>query len=97
MTAIKTKRQYMDVETNEYFDLYSDSNTHEFSLISNGSKRHAKGTEVNGFYICSHTSCTIKINAKKQIYLPQGTFYNLKEGEKVTHRKFICFSRFTKV
>lgn len=92
----KTQRSFKDVESSEIFNLFMDSDTHEFKLISDGSKKYAKRTEVNGFYICAHTSCTIKINGKKQVELPMGKFYNLKEGEKITHKKYCGFKRFSK-
>lgn len=92
-----SKRKYTDVETGEEFVLYVGETTHEFKLISQGSKEYAAGTEVNGFYICSFTACTIKLNTGRKIYLPMGTFYNLKEEESVISRKFIGFNKFVKV
>lgn len=97
-----SKRKYTDVETGEEFILYVGETTHEFKLFSHGSKRYAAGTEVNGFYLCSFTACTIKLNTGRKIYLPMGTFYNLKETdngiiEQVITRKFDGFNKFTKV
>lgn len=91
-----TKRIFTDIEENEPFRLYVNSDTHEYFLISDGTEKYAKGTEVNGFYICAHDCVTIRINGKKDIKLSQGSFYNLKEGEAVTHKKYAGFSRFTK-
>jgi uncharacterized membrane protein YfhO len=93
----KTQRSFKDVETKEIFCLLMDDETKDFKLVSDGSEVFAKGTEVNGFYICAHTDVTIKINNSRQIKLNRGTFYNLKENEKITHKKFTGFSRFTKV
>lgn len=94
----KTNRTFKDVETNEIFALWSDSDTHEMRLfIEDESKERAKGTEVNGFYICTFTDCHIKINADKVIHLPQGTFYNMKQGERITHKKFKGKNKFSKV
>ena len=57
----------------------------------------ADGCEVNGFYISAHTGAEIKLNTGKKIFVDRLEFYNCKEGEKVTHRKFIGFSRFSKL
>ena len=97
MALTKTQRTFKDVENNEVFALYMDNENHEYSLISEGSKKYAKGTEVNGFYICAHTGASIKINNSKIISLPMGTFYNLKENEVITHKKYTGFTKFTKV
>jgi hypothetical protein len=93
---VRTKRSFIDIEDKEVFVLYQESND-SFRLISDGSEKYAKGTEVNGFYICAHCGVTIKINNKKQITLPMGTFYNLKENEVITHKKYTGFDKFTKV
>lgn len=92
-----TQRRFIDVETKEVFRLYSNENSSTFKLISDGSKKFAKGTEVNGFFICSHTPCEIKINNKKIIKLDRTQFYTIKEEEKVTHKKYCGFDRFTRV
>lgn len=96
----KTQRSYRDIETNLKFDLYVHPDTHNFRLILDENENNnicAKGTEINGFYICSFTDCEIKINNKRVIKLPYGTFYCLKEGENITHKKFAGFKNFTKV
>jgi hypothetical protein len=92
----RTNRKFTDIEENEVFVLYKEKNDN-YRLISDGSEKYAKGTEVNGFYICAHCGVTIKINGKKQITLSMGTFYNLKEDEKITHKKYTGFDKFTKV
>lgn len=92
----RTNRTFSDVETKEIFVLYVKPNGN-YELISDGSLKHAKGTQVNGFYICAHCDVTIKINNIKAVHLKQGTFYNLKENEQITHKKYIGFNRFTKV
>lgn len=92
-----TKRKFRDVETGETFALYMNQETHEYKLISEGSKECAKGTEVNGFYIASCTAATIKLNTGKQVFVNSGEFYHLKESERATHRKFIGFNRFSKI
>ncbi len=102
-TVIKpTNRVYRNVLTDKPFRLWSNTDTHEFSLISVGTETHAKGTTVNGWYLAAHTSMHIKLNTGKIVYLPQGTFYNLVENEqgvieKVTHIKYCGFKRFTKI
>jgi len=93
----QTQRTFTDIETGEIFELYMDSDTHEYFLHAEGSENLARGSEVNGFYICAHTSSDVKINGKKIVHLPSGSFYNLKEGEQITHRKFCGFTRFQKV
>ncbi len=94
-----TKRKFEDVETNKVFCLYMHSETHEYKLIYNSSVNSndlANGAEINGFYISAHSGAQIKINNKKTVSLTIGQFYNLKEGEQVTHRKFTGFKKFTK-
>lgn len=91
----RTNRIFTDTESKEIFVLYTNSNGN-YHLISDGSDKHAKGTEVNGFYICAHCGVTIKINNAKIVKLNQGEFYNFKENELVTHKKYIGFKRFTK-
>lgn len=94
---IPTQRTFRDIETGEYFRLYEHPERHTFKLISDGSKKFAPGTEVNGFYICAHCGVDIKINSQKIVNLDMGSFYNLKEGEKITHKKFFMQKRFSKV
>jgi hypothetical protein len=96
MAFNRTQRTFENVETKEVFALYMHSETHEYKLISDGSEKHAAGTEVNGFYIAPHTSVTLKINGTKQVYVGNGQFYNIKEGETITHKKYIGFKKFTK-
>lgn len=88
---IKTERKFKDIETGKYFSLYQDSETKEFELIYDEPKGDLgilEGTAVNGFYIAAHDDMQIKLNTGKIVKLPRGTFYNLKEDEIVTHRKF---------
>lgn len=98
----ETNRKYEDVETGKVFTLFMNDNTHEYRLIymdsdTNNGSDLANGSEVNGFFICAHTGCTVKINGKKQVKLDKGQFYNLKESEIITHKKYTGFNRFTKV
>jgi hypothetical protein len=93
----KTERSFSNVETGEVFALYMDSNTHQYKLISEGSEKHAKGTEVNGFYLAAHTGATIRLNTKKEIFVNTSQFYNYEEGEQATHRKFVGYNTFTKI
>jgi len=86
-----TKRVYIDVETKESFNLCQHHKTQEFKLISN------ENTIVNSCYLCACTPSTIKLNTGKIINLDNGEFYNLKEKEVVTHRKFCGFTKFTKI
>jgi hypothetical protein len=95
----KTQRTYTDAETGIMYALYKDS-ADRFRLILDtpqGPQAPTPGTEVNGFYLCAFTACTIKINKTKQVRLNMGQFYTLKEGEQVTHCKYIGFDKFTKV
>ena len=97
----KTQRTFVDIETKKRFSLYQDADTKELSLIYDTSKDSsdmANGTTVNGWYIAAHNAITIKLNNKKIVSLPSGYFYNLKESEEVTHKKFTGLQkRFTKV
>jgi hypothetical protein len=89
---IKTKRTFINVETQKRFSLYQDEETKNFELIfdtpTDDPMEHAPGTTINGFYIAAHDDAEIKLNKKKIVKVPRGTFYNLKEGEKITHRRF---------
>jgi hypothetical protein len=95
----KTQREFSSVETGIYYSLYMDNADRYYLIIdkNQGEKSPTIGTQANGFFICSHTGVTIKINNTKQVALNMGTFYNLKEGEKITHKKYTGFSRFTKI
>ena len=94
---IATNRIYTDSGTGEKFRLHRNETNHDFSLISDGSKKLAKGTKVNGFYLCTFDAVSIKINNSRIVNLGMGEFYNLQEGEKVTHKKFAGFKKFRKV
>lgn len=97
---LKTKRQFKDIEADsEWWSLYRHENTGEFALFwdNDDESVYAKGSSVNGFYICAHTSVSIKINNKKTINLDTNSFYNLKDGETITHKKYIGFKKFTKI
>lgn len=94
----KTARQYENIETGYIYSLYQDQ-TDNFHLIideDQGPEAPAIGTECNGFYICAFTDTYIKINNTKVIKLPWGTFYNIKEGEEITHKKFFIEKKFRK-
>ena len=93
-----TQRTFKDVETGYNFRLYTSQDASKYHLIAEGQHdKMADGCEVNGFYISSHTGVTIKINNSKLVKLNTGQFYNLKEDEKITHKKFVGFSKFTKI
>ena len=92
----QTSRVFIDNEDRERFWLYVHLETEDYRLISHGSKNHAKGTEVNGFYICAHCGVSIKINNSKIIHLKMGEFYNILENEIITHKKYTGVKRFTK-
>lgn len=95
---IQTNRNFTDVETGDVFRLYTSKDNSVYHLIAeNNTNKVAPGTEVNGFYISAHTSQHIKIDGKKIVYLPIGSFYNMKQGEKITHKKYTGFNKFTKV
>lgn len=94
-----TNRIFSDVETGEKFRLHVHPETHDFALISDGSEKLAKGCEVNGFFICSHCHIEIKLsteNKPKIVSLNTTQFYNVKFGEKITHKKYAGFKRFIK-
>ena len=100
---IKTNRTFTDIETNKIFSLYQDSDTKNFKLIYDNSDVQksndlANGTTVNGWYLSAHTGVTIKLNNKKEVVIPSGYFYNFKENEKATHKKYTGLQkRFTKI
>jgi len=87
----KTKRTYTDTETGLTTHLYTSLDGSKYHLF------HADGSEVSGFYISAHTGAEIKLNSGKIVFVDRGNFYHLKEEEKVTHVKYIGFSKFTKI
>lgn len=86
-----TERTFTNVETGNRCRLYI-TESDQYRLIAEGNEQH----EVKRFYISAHTAAAIRLNTKAEIYVERGTFYNLKEGEIVTHRKFVGFNKFTK-
>jgi hypothetical protein len=92
-----TNRTFKNVETNDVFRLFTSNDDSIYHLIHDGDENNAPGTRVNGFYISAHCAVDIKLNGSKIVHLPQGTFYNLKEGEAITHKKYPGFKKFTKV
>ena len=86
----KTNRVYTDVETGKIWNLHFDSQKNSYHLIyeNKGDQMdHATGSEVNGFY-ATVNEIDLKINSKKIIKLPACSFYNLKENEHVTHKRY---------
>lgn len=93
-----SKRIYTNVETGNRYRLYTSNDASKYHLLAEGQlEKIADGSEVNGFYIAAHIGAHIKLNTGKTIFVNSGEFYNLKEGEQVTHRKFVGFSKFTKL
>ena len=84
-----TNRFFTNIETGIKYRLCTSQDNSKYHLM-NGNN------EVNGFYISAHTGAHIKLNTGKVLFVNSGEFYNLKDGEKVTHRKFIGFSKFSK-
>lgn len=97
---IPTNRKVKNVISGDIFRLYNDPNGSVFRLISDSDDnngRIAGGSEVNGFYLVMNAGVTIKINGSKTIKLGPGEFYNLLDGEKITHKKYVGSKRFSKV
>lgn len=93
-----TQRTFTNTETGDKTRLYTSLDGSRYHLIYEGQhNKIADGSEVNGFYISAHTGAEIKLNTGKKIFIDRGNFYHLKQGEQVTHRKFIGFSKFTKI
>jgi len=93
-----TQRTFINCETGFKTRLYTSADSSKYHLIYEGQNNIiADGSEVNGFYIAAHTGAEIKLNTGKKVFVDMSQFYSLKEGEKVTHRKFIGFSKFTKI
>ena len=98
-----TNRTFRDTETGEEFTLYMHSETHEYALIKDEKSKGLNpeecclGTRINGWYLSAHSGVTIKINNKKIVKIAMGEFYNLKEDEIITHKKYNGFKRFSKV
>jgi uncharacterized protein YrrD len=89
---MKTNREFRDIETGMAYDLCQHPQTHAFSLVSKDGIN-----TVNGFYLCTISGVTVKLNTGKIIALELGMFYNLKEGERVIKRKFDGENRFKKI
>ena len=87
---LKTQRSFTNVETGEVYDLWYDSTTGLYSLITQDGL-NAK----NGFYL-SLMPITIKVNNSKVIELNGSQFYGLNEGERITHKKQSYSKKFTK-
>lgn len=95
-----TQRSYSDIETNEKWNYQVNDVTgdHCLKMVEyQGELATALGTECHSFYACGFDSVTIKINNKKEVKLSTGDFYTIKEGEKITHKKYAGFKRFTKL
>jgi hypothetical protein len=92
-----TSRTFKDVENGHICRLYTSKDRSVYHLIYEGQDEIiADGSEVNGFYLLAHTGGIIRLNNKKELKLNAGQFYSLKESERVTHVKYVGFSRFTK-
>lgn len=97
-TMQETNRIFTDVETNLVCRLYTSCDASKYHLIFEGQPDIiADGCEVNGFYVAPFAPVHIKVNNSRELYLEAGQFYNLKEGERVTHRKFITAKRYSKI
>jgi len=94
---IPTNRIFKNCENGHKCRLYTSQDNSKYHLIYEGQDDIiANGTEVNGFYLLAHTGGNVKINGKKQVNIGMGEFYNLKQGEAVTHIKYTGFNKFTK-
>lgn len=94
----QTSRIFTDVETGYKTRLYTSLDSSKYHLIYEGQpEKVADGSEVNGFFIAAHSGIEIKINGSKEINVPMGYFYNLKENEIITHKKYAGFTIFTKL
>lgn len=92
-----TNRTFTDIETGYKTRLYTSLDASKYHLIFEGQQEKiADGCEVNGFFAAIHSGIEIKINGSKKIYIPNGCFYNLKEGEIITHKRYDGFTKFTK-
>lgn len=86
----KTQRSYTDKETGVVYRLHTDQ-ADRLRLIDR------QGNECKAFYLSASVNTAIKLNTGEQISLSVGQFYTLKEGEQVTHRKFIGIGNFRKL
>lgn len=88
----QTQRSYTNLETKERFNMWRNENTHENILVSKSGER------FNGpVYIAAFTATYIKLNTKKVVYINNGEFYHLKEGEKAISKRFFIEPRFRKI
>ena len=91
-----TQRLFKCLDSGYLFRLHTNAETHEPSLFiepSTNPEAPTKGTEVNGWYLSMTNPVDIKINNTKVVKIPVGFFYNLKEDEIITHKKFIGFDK----
>lgn len=91
----ETNRIFRDVETGNKFRLYTSLDGSKYHLLSEDNSSLADGCEVNGFYIMMQGG-SIRLNNGKEITLNPFQFYNLKEGEKITHTKPPYKNKFSK-
>jgi transcription-repair coupling factor (superfamily II helicase) len=74
-----TNRTYTNAETGEECKLYTSADESRLHLIGK--------TEIVRYY-ATQIDLTIKLNTKRIINLQRGEYYELKEGEQVTHVKY---------
>lgn len=87
----QTERSYRNIDDDKLYRLYMDNITHNYALIN-------QDTIIqDNFYLAAHTAVEIKINNSRIISLNRGFFCCLKPNEKVTHKKYAGFKRFTKI
>jgi hypothetical protein len=94
----ETQRKFKEVDTSLIYTLYQNQNTKSYKLIFEDNKNPAdpvNGTEINGFYLTC-IGIDLKLNTGKTIKLQTNEFYNLKEGEKITHVKRVNHKKFVK-
>lgn len=86
----RTNRTFTDIETGKEYALFTSQDSSKYHLIAE------QGEHAQRYYATAFNQ-TIKLNTGKVISLDAGTFYELKDGEKVTHQKIAGRNKFTKV
>jgi len=86
----RTNRTFTNAKTGKEYILFTSQDASKDHLITE------EGEHAQRFYATAYEQ-TIKLNTGKVISLEAGTFYELKDGEKVTHRRIAGRNKFTKV
>lgn len=84
---MKTERTFTDIETGYKFMQWQNPETHQIKLLAEGQPDKIPNRAQPSNFYASNFPQDIKLNTGKIIALKPQTFYSIKKGEIVTHRK----------